>query len=142
MHVRGQVREAVRTAISGNGVVAECSRSFSVDESQMPRYLVYTNRDLIDDSMSTNQGHMRILTLVVEAVTLCTPSNVDAVLEAHCVYLENTLNWSRLGGIVTSVSLKGTDIDLNTDADSIYGKAVMTFEIQYRNQIGNSEVLT
>lgn len=140
-HVRQQIRDAVAAAIAGNGVTVEKSRQWPVIESDFPRYLVYSMRETMDEGNSTRDGLMRNLEITVEAVVLTNPANVDIQLDTHAVYLENTLNYTTLGGKALKVVLRGSDMLLNAEGDGIMGVLTLTFDVTYRSLRTNSEVL-
>jgi hypothetical protein len=140
-HVRQQIRDAVATAIAGNGVTVEKSRQWPINESEFPRYLVYSLREQMDESQSTRNGLMRNLEIVVEAVILANPATVDTALDTHAIYLETALNYSTLTGKVLKTVLRSSDILLNSDSDALMGILTLTFDVTYRSLPTNPEVL-
>jgi hypothetical protein len=140
-HVRQQVRDAVALAIAGNGVTVEKSRRWPTQESDLPRYLVYSLREQMDEAQSTRDGLMRILEIVVEAHVIANPATVDIALDDHAIYLETTLNYSTLTGKVLKTVLRSSDIMLNTDSDALMGVLTLTFDVTYRSLRTNPEVL-
>ncbi len=141
-HGRRQIREAVAALIATNGVPVELSRQYPMNESEMPRYLVYTIREDIDRNMSTSGGVMRELSLVVEAVIVGDESTVDDDLDGHSVYLESRLNYTRINGLVVDTFLSQSEMAIRTDGDRSLGVLTLTFTVRYRTLPTNPETIT
>lgn len=141
-HVRQQIRNAVVAAISGDGTTVEASRAYPESESEMPRYLVYTEAEAIDEGRSTSGGIMRILSVMVECVLMSTPATVDSDLDERAVYLETALNYSRLGGLVLKTVLQASKVTMEGEGDAVLGILSLTFDVTYRSLPTNSEVIT
>jgi hypothetical protein len=132
-HARNQIRDLVVAAISTNpGVTAVASRAYPVNQSEMPRYLVYTDSEVVDESMSTPGGRMRELSVIIDAVVATTEADVDEALDAHAVYIETQLNDSRLGGVVLKTILRRSDLIINTEGDVGLGILTLTYAVTYR----------
>lgn len=141
-HARRQIREAAAAAIGTTAVVVEQSRQYPMLESLMPRYLVYTTDETIDESMSTRSGLMRVLTLMVEAVIMSDEDTIDDDLDAHAVYLETQLNLSTLGGLVLKTFLNRSELAIRTDGDLSLGVLTLTFDVTYRTLPTNPETIS
>ncbi len=141
-HGRRQIREAVAALINTNGVTVEMSRQYPMNESEMPRYLVYTTSEAIDRNMSTSGGIMRELSLVVEAILTGDESTVDDDLDGHAVYIETQLNYTRIGGLAVDVALSQSEMAIRTDGDTSLGVLTLTFMVRYRTLPTNPETIT
>lgn len=141
-HVRQQIRDAVALAIAGNGVTVEKSRQWPINESDFPRYLVYSMRESIDESQSTRNGLMRVAEITVEAVIIASQATVDAVLDNHAVYIETALNYTTLTGKALKVVLRSTEMLLNSESDALMGILTLTFDVTYRSLPSNPELIT
>lgn len=138
-HARKQIREAAATAIEAPGVQVEESRQYPMNESEMPRYLVYTTDENTDEGMSTGRGIMRVVTLMVEAIQMSDEATIDDDLDAHAVHLETALNLSTLGGLVLKTFLRRTEMAIRTDGDLSLGVLTLTFDVTYRTVPTNPE---
>jgi hypothetical protein len=141
-HARKQIREAVATLIATNGVTVEQSRQYPMLEEQMPRYLVYTIGEDIDQSMTTSNGIMRTLQTVIEAVIMADETTVDDDLDAHALYIERQLNWSKLGGLAMRTTLDRSELAIRTDGDRSLGVLTLTFSVMYRTLPSDPETIT
>lgn len=141
-HARFQIRDAVAAALAGNNVTVEPSRQYPMTQEQMPRYLVYTIAESVDVGMSTADGIMRELTLVVEAITTADETTIDDDLDAHAVWIERALNYTRLGGLALRVTLSQSEMAIRTDGDISLGVLTLTFNVTYRTLPTNPETIT
>lgn len=141
-HARSQIRDAVALQIATNDVTVEKSRQYPMNESEMPRYLVYTTRETVDEGMSTRNGLMRILELVVEAITTDDETTVDETLDEHAVYLESQLSYSTLSGLVQKTVLRQSEMAIRTDGDISLGVLTLTFDVTYRTLPTDPETIT
>ncbi len=141
-HARKQIREAAAAAIGTTSVVVEQSRQYPMLESLMPRYLVYTTEESVDERMSTGSGLMRVVTLVVEAIIMADEATIDDDLDAHAVYLETQLNLSRLGGLALKTFMNRTEMAIRTDGDLSLGVLTLTFDVTYRTLPSNPETIS
>ena len=143
MHVRAQIREAIKSALAGDGTIqVESNRGSPLSELTQSRYVVYTLRESTDESQSTVSGFVRILTATVEFSTVCTQATLDTILDERAVFIENRLNYSRLGGLALKTVLRATDISVQDNPDSLIGTLMLTFDVTYRSNPLNSEELS
>ena len=140
-HARKQIREAVAAAINTNGVTVEQSRQYPLLEEQIPRYLVYTTAEDIDQGMTTTNGVMRNLQIVVEAVIVADETTVDDDLDGHGLYLERALNWSKLTGLALRTLLERSELNIRTDGDRSLGVLTLTFSVMYRTLPSDPETI-
>lgn len=140
-HARKQIREAVAALISTTSVVVEQSRQYPMLEELMPRYLVYTTSEDIEQSMTTANGIMRMLQVVVEAVMVADETTIDDDLDAHALYLEKQMNWSKLGGLAMRTILERSELAIRTDGDTSLGVLTLTFSVMYRTLPSDPEII-
>jgi len=141
-HARRQIREAVAAAVGTNDVTVEMSRQYPMNESEMPRYLVYALAESVDQGMSTPGAIARELSLVVEAILTGDEATVDDDLDGHAVYIETQLNRSQLGGLVLKTDLAQSDMAMRTDGDRTLAVLTLTFNVMYRTLPTNPETIT
>lgn len=142
-HARRQIREAVAAALTAAGsVTVEMSRQYPMTEDQMPRYLVYAIAESVDVGMSTADGMMRELSVVVEAVLTADEATIDDDLDGHAVIIETALNYTRLGGLALRVTLSQSEMAIRTDGDISLGVLTLTFNVAYRTLPINPETIT
>lgn len=141
-HARKQIREAVAALIATNGVTVEQSRQYPMLEELMPRYLVFTTAEDIDNGSTTAQGIMRMLQVTVEAIIMADETTIDDDLDVHALYLEKRLNWSRLGGLALKTVLERSELAIRTLGDRSLGVLTLTFSVMYRTLPTDPEIIS
>lgn len=141
-HARKQIREAVAALIATNGVVVEQSRQYPMLEEQMPRYLVFTTTEDVDNSQTTANGIMRVLQVMVEAIVMADETTIDDDLDAHALYIERSLNWSKIGGLALRTLLERSELQIRTEGDRSLGVLTLTFSVMYRTLPSDPEIIS
>jgi len=134
-HVRQQIREAAATAITGlatTGANVFQSRVYPVTNSKLPCLLIAS---IDEGSGYASLGYPRLmirqLTLSIKAVAKAT-ANLDDTLDRICLEAEIALAANvPLGGIAKNLSLTGTHIELDGDAETPVGVATMLWQADY-----------
>lgn len=141
-HARKTIREAVAALIGTNGVTVEQSRQYPMLEELMPRYLVYTLSEDIDNAMTTANGIMRNLMVVVEAIIMADETTIDDELDEHALYIEKQVNWSKLGGLALRTLLERSELAIRVEGDRSLGVLTLTFTVMYRTLPSDPEIIS
>jgi hypothetical protein len=141
-HARKQIREAVAALIGTNGVTVEQSRQYPMLEELMPRYLVFTTSEDIDTGMTTANGIMRVLQVMIEAIIMADETTIDDDLDAHALYLEKQVNWTKLGGLALRTLLERSELSIRTEGDRSLGVLTLTFSVMYRTLPSDPEIIS
>lgn len=130
-HARQQVREALSTIVTGltttQGRVFQ-SRVYPVDESELPCLLVTTDEEE-NEYLNTNypSAVQRSITATVKAVVE-NIADLDDAVDNICKEVEIAVHADiTLGGIVSSVHLASTEIEIDTEGKKPVGVATMLF---------------
>lgn len=138
-HARAQIRaEAVSqlgTAMSGATVRGGRAHSLN---SETTHVFVYT-----PDEPAAPAGTImtRALQLVIEIYLSDGPGDVDDSLDAQALLVENTLNFSRLGGLVKTCRLQRTETDFDGSGDVPKGLARLTYDVAYATSKSDPETV-
>jgi len=131
-HVRAQIRDAVVTAVTGLGATVKPTRKFPTNAAELPRIHVYTNRERVDEDMSSLTTQTRILELSVETVATGAEATLDDTIDAFCVSLETALVGNKLSGLALDTQLTVTEIDVDSTGKEPIAAARLTFDVTYR----------
>ena len=131
---------ALATALTP--VTVQATRMFPVDESEMPKCLVYTTMDTVDQAGSTLAGLLRMLELVVDVIVATTASDIDNQLDAYAVIVENAILNNRFSFLARRTRMKSSMLTIR-DTDALTcGILTVTFEIDYRTSYADPTIAT
>ena len=135
-HARQQIREAVGTALASlttTGANVFESRVYELAQDDLPALRIYTNSegDIEGLQLGDPIQQRRNLELVVEGVARAT-SDMDDTLDDIAEEVEVALAADiTLGGLVHSVYIDNTEIEMSAEGDQPVGVARMTFAVDY-----------
>lgn len=146
-HVRQQIREAIASLLTGlasTGANVYQSRLIPLQADELPALLISTNAERIDAlGIGVNPLLERELTITVTAVAKVS-TNLDDALDGMIKEVEQAINASEsantLGGLVKSILLSDIDIEMNAEAETPTGQAILTFNTQYYTQAATPDV--
>ena len=134
-HLRRQIREAVATTVTGLTTTSTRvfqSRVYPLELADLPALLVRTESETSEPS--TIHGPrllMRLLTVTVAGVAQAN-ADIDDTLDGICKEVEIALASDlTLGGKCKTVTLTGTEIELQGSSESPVGKATLTYAVEY-----------
>ena len=142
-HARQQIQDAMVTALElGVTATVQAGRIWIYQESELPILGVYTNEEADSQDDGSFDAIGRTLELVCEAVAQGVDGNtVNNALNAIAVEVETVLGTQRtVLGILDCVPAAWS-VELSSEAETVTGKALMGFEIDYRTAIGAPEVI-
>ena len=134
-HVRKQIRDAVKTLITGLTTTTTsvfASRVYDLEESNLPALLLYTNDEASGpQTMSFPRSIERNLEVVVDAVAKANAS-LDDTLDTMVKEVETAIAADvTLSGLVKDITLTVIEIGLTGNAQNPTGNARMTFTANY-----------
>ncbi|MDP3322645.1 MAG: hypothetical protein Q8S71_03760 [Hydrogenophaga sp.] len=146
-HVRQQIREAIATALTGLATTGNRvfqSRITPLQDDELPALLVSTNSEKVDAlSVSFNSILERELAVLVTVVAKAT-DNLDDALDMSIKEVEAALNATveanTLNGLVKEIVLTDIDIEMNADAETPTGQALLTLKASYYTQANTPDV--
>lgn len=132
-HVKQLIREAAAAALTGlttSGARVFKSRLTPLAESELPALRITTNDEQVVPA-SVGGLRDRTLELNVECVARQSAS-LDDLLNTMEKEVEMALaaNYT-LGGLVKSVELTGSKVEMSAESDMPTGQAIMSFEVNY-----------
>ena len=144
MHVRQQIRSAIITQVTGlttTGINVFEHRVYPLAEDDLPAIVVSTTSE--GSSMATIGGMgtaaslQRNLAISVEGYVKAT-SDVAQTLDTIAEEIEVALGDDEtLGGLVESIELSGTTIEITAEGDQPVGVVKMDYDVVYRTTTGN-----
>ena len=144
MHVRQQIRSAIITQVTGlttTGTNVFEHRVYPLAEDDLPAIVVSTTSE--GSSMATIGGMgtvaslQRNLAISVEGYVKAT-SDVAQTLDTIAEEIEIALGDDEtLGGLVESIELSGTTIEITAEGDQPVGVVKMDYDVVYRTTTGN-----
>lgn len=144
MHVRQQIRSAIITQVTGlttTGTNVFEHRVYPLAEDDLPAIVVSTTSE--GSSMATIGGMgtvaslQRNLAISVEGYVKAT-SDVAQTLDTIAEEIEVALGDDEtLGGLVESIELSGTTIEITAEGDQPVGVVKMDYDVVYRTTTGN-----
>lgn len=141
-HARSAVLNLIEDQIDDNSVPVRRSRSYAREDGQLPEYLLYVRRDVVDWDTSTSSGVMRDAEVIVEICVSATEDGAEAALEAQTEYVENALLYrSDIAGVI-STQLRDTEIEFHGEGQKTLAIATLTFMVRYRTLADNVSTLT
>ena len=146
-HIRKQLREAVSTLLTGlttTGPRVFQSRVYVLNDTDLPCLVISTNEEQAEiGAMGFPSMLNRQLNLQVRALAKAN-SNLDDTLDAMIKEVEIALNASivanTLNGLVKDITLSNIFIDMNGEAESPMGQAVMSFTVLYKTQANTPDI--
>lgn len=144
MHVRQQIRSAIITQVTGlttTSLNVFEHRVYPLAEDDLPAIVVSTTSE--GSSMATIGGMgtvaslQRNLAISVEGYVKAT-SDVAQTLDTIAEEIEVALGDDEtLGGLVESIELSGTTIEITAEGDQPVGVVKMDYDVVYRTTTGN-----
>jgi hypothetical protein len=135
-HVRRQIRDAIKTALTGlatTGANVFKARAYELDVTQLPALCIESGDEGNEyPSMGLPRRAQRTYHVQVTAVARA-GTGVDDVLDQICLEAEKVLAMpcAQLAGIVQTISLLGTQPDISGKGDKPIGQAAMLYEVVY-----------
>jgi hypothetical protein len=141
-HLRKQLRLAAVSILQAAvpGATVEASRMYPVDETEMPKIIVYMMIEKIDPSSSTRDGMSRIVDMIVETIVNTNAGDIDDILDGYAVLIEPVLNTSRLNGLANRVTLTNSTMVMDEKEALQAGILTLTFAVEYRTNQTNPTV--
>ena len=138
-HARQQIRDAIVAALSGAAMTAYSSRAYSVPST--PSVNVTTgSEDAEIDTIGTGD-QLRTLTIMVDLM-VAAATDVDDAADAQAVTIEKTiLGDSATLALVKWIEYRGIEAELSGDGDKAILVLSHTFEMQYRVNELDPEVI-
>lgn len=144
MHARIQIENAMVAALQlGVTAMVQAGRIWVYQQDELPIVGVYTNSEADSQDDGTFDAISRELDLVCEVVAQGVDgTTVNQSLNDVAVEIETVLGANRqVLGILDCVPATWT-VELNSEAETVTGKAVMEFAVLYRTAIGDPENIT
>ncbi len=133
-HPRKDIRDAVVAALTGQtaaGSKVYPTRVRPLAEGGLPCILVYAGSESVEIYQESPREYERLLTLSVEALAKA-DDGLDDVLDALALQIEHELMQDHtLGEICGDVVLKGAELTVAGEGDTLIGSCVLTYEIAY-----------
>lgn len=144
MHVRQQIRSAIITQVTGLTTTALNvfeHRVYPLAEDDLPAIVVSTTSEgssiATIGGMGTVASLQRNLAISVEGYVKAT-SDVAQTLDTIAEEIEVALGDDEtLGGLVESIELSGTTIEITAEGDQPVGVVKMDYDVVYRTTTGN-----
>ena len=135
-HVRKQIRDAIKTALTGLSTTgANCyqSRVFPFESTKLPALLIYTKSETTDfDTISLPRDVMRVLEINVEAYVQGT-ANYDNTLDQIAVEVEEAIAADvTLGGLTKDLQTVAFEADFTGDGEQTVAIGRFTISATYR----------
>lgn len=135
-HVRKQIRDAIKTALTGLSTTgANCyqSRVFPFESTKLPALLIYTKSETTDfDTISLPRDVMRVLEINVEAYVQGT-ANYDNTLDQIAVEVEEAIAADvTLGGLTKDLQTVAFEADFSGDGEQTVAIGRFTISATYR----------
>jgi thiamine biosynthesis protein ThiC len=142
-HARIQIQDALVAAMQlGVTATVNPGRIWIYQESELPIVGVYTASEEDSQDDGTFDAIGRTLDLVCEVVAQGVDGNtVNNALNDVAVEVETVLGVNREIVNVLDVMPESWEVDLSSEAETVTGKAVMTFTVLYRTAIGSPETI-
>ena len=144
-HAREQIRDALITVLNGlteTGSNVAASRIYSVTEASLPHLSIYTLEEELDaDRGMMGDKEYRNLEIIIEARAKLTAA-LDDQLDQIALEVELAITADDTLGIgVKSTELQRTEIELDKDSDQPTGLMRMIWNVAYRIDRTNPELL-
>lgn len=142
-HVRQQVRDAVKVALTGlttTGANVFDSRVYELKDDELPALRIFTNsEDVQIDSIGFSRLQDRRLELVVEA---CVKQNgaFDDTLDTILKEVEVAIAANQGAGGAKFIQLAKIEIELSGEGEKPVGLGRMTFQVPYITALGAPDI--
>lgn len=142
-HIRQQIRDAVKTALTGlstTGANVFDSRVYELNDSELPALRIFTNgEDMQIDSIGFSRLIDRRLELVIEA---CVKQNgaFDDTLDTILKEVEVAIAANQGAGGAKWIQLQKIEIELGGEGEKPVGLGRMTFQVPYLTALGAPDV--
>lgn len=139
-HVRTQLRNAVKTVLDGalpDHKVFE-GRRYAINASELP---VVDMRYLNENSDYGTMGNVldREASLYIRVTRAASEADIDDLLDADAVAIEEVLSGNTLGELAKFTALKQTNFTDNAEGDKPLAELVLRFDIGYRTTTNDVE---
>lgn len=139
-HVRTQLRNAVKVVLDGalpNHKVFE-GRRYAINASELP---VVDMRYLNENSDYGTMGNVldREASLYIRVTRAASEADIDDLLDADAVAIEEVLSGNTLGDLAKFTALKQTNFTDNAEGDKPLAELVLRFDIGYRTATNDVE---
>lgn len=140
-HVRTEIRNAVKAILDAelpDHTVFE-GRRYSINASELP---TVDMRYLNENSDYETMGNVldREASLYIRVTRSASESDIDDLLDADAVLIEEALEGNTLGGLAKYSSLKQTNFTDNAEGDKPLAELVLRYDVGYRT--ANDDVQT
>ncbi|MBT8496129.1 MAG: hypothetical protein KJO07_24000 [Deltaproteobacteria bacterium] len=131
-HVRKQIRDAVKTLLTGLGYTPVSSLSRALQSSEVATWVVSNASESSDVvTMDTSERtQARLLDLVTTAVVRA-ESATDDTLDAMAAALETAWTDRTLAGVCQDRRLVSSEFDFSGEGDLEIGTAALTWQVEY-----------
>ena len=134
-HPRKAIRDKIVELIKGHTVAGDnvqANRVRPVNESDLPKILVYTREEPADNLIARDELPVkRDLQLVVECLQKIS-SNLDDELDLMCGQVEEVLGEDdTLDGLVNDLQYTGVSISRQREGDQLMGSAALSYDCNY-----------
>lgn len=139
-HVRKQIRDAVKAILDAELPSHRVynKRLYSINRRHLP---VVDMRFLNENSDHSTMGGVldREASLYIRVTHAGTEDDVDDLLDADAVVIEEALDGSTLGDLVKFTTFKQTNFTDNAEGDKPLAEIVLRFDMYYRTAQGDVE---
>lgn len=145
MHVRQQIREQFVNALTATGIHTENGRIFSVYDSILPMFSVYSREESIevDNNRGRLQGlQLRTLKVSVE-IYVKAETGLDDNFDSLSAIAETAIfnfPWLNDRNLIPCLDLEGIETEVDQGGENALGVMTLTFSVRYRTEDGNPEV--
>ena len=130
-HMRSQIRDAAHAALeTGLSATVKRSRVYSVESATNIAYSIST-AGVERVTQRTSTEVLRQCPVTVDMHAGGASDTLDDTLDDKCVLVEQTLSYNKLGGLVRSLHLETTEIELDGTGETAKGIARLTFMALY-----------
>ena len=137
-HARKDIRDSIVTAVTGlttTGTRVYASRSYPLDDDNLPGLLVYTVSEDIDEEEGKLAGiQHRSQIIIVEGYDKLT-AGLDDKLDTIAEEIETAIFAATIPGSF-GLDLLSTQADFEDGLEKTVGKITLTFQVQYLTEEG------
>ncbi len=132
-HVRAQIRDAVAVLLAGNGATVIKTRTYPLNDPELPMFMVYTNTERSElDSIGSTAALMRELDIVIEIVASGAINTLDDTLDDFAAVVEAALADQTYSGLAKDTNLSSTETEISVEGNTPIGMIRLTFAVMYR----------
>ena len=142
-HARQQILDAAVTVLElGVTATVQSGRVWTLQEGELPIVGVYTNSEELSQDDGTFDAIGRSLELVCEVTAQGVDgATVNSSLNDVAVEIETVLGANRQMLGVLDIVPGAYDVEMSSEAETVTGKGVTTFDVMYRTAIGSPETI-